>query len=425
MHMARTIGQWREYLDGPVAKARFAMLYGADATRQPARYLALAERFCGGDTEKRFDFFSAPGRSEIGGNHTDHQHGRVVAAAVTLDVIACVAPNNLRSVRIRSDGFIPIGTDLDDMQPHAEEVNTSASIVRGVAAKLSKEGFSVSGFDAAVCSDVPLGAGLSSSAAFGILIGAVLSGLFNGGSVTPATLALSAKFAENVYFGKPSGLMDQLACATGGFAAMDFLTPAEPIVRRIESPLSQLGLAVCIVDGKGSHADLTDAYAAIPHEMRLVAEYFGKDVLREVDEKAFYSALPALRRHMPDRAILRAMHFFDEDRRAAALADALAAADAQRILNLIRASGRSSALLLENVWPVCSDERSLALALAVSERVLGNDGACRVHGGGFAGTMQAWMPADRISEYRKQMERIFGEGCCYLLSIRPEGAAKL
>ncbi len=404
-----------------------ALLYGRDKTDgQRARYGAVLDEFRRTFGERDgCALFSAPGRSEIGGNHTDHQLGRVLAAAVTLDMIAAVAPRGDDTVCIRSEGYEPLRLSLGRLEPDERERGTSAALVRGIAAWLRRAGHTVGGFDAVIASGVPAGSGLSSSAAFGVLIGTILSGLCNGGAVPPAELALASKHAENRYFGKPSGLMDQLACAVGGMAAIDFIDPERPKIERVECDLRLLGYEIAVVNAGGSHAGLTAEYATIPAEMGAVARLFGKTVLREVDEREFYDSLGALRGKVPDRALLRAMHFFAENERVGRLVAAFRARDGAAVLKLINESGRSSALLLQNVCPADERERSVSLALALSERLLGGDGAWRVHGGGFAGTIQAFVPIERFGEYEREMERVFGTGCCYRLSVRPAGGVQI
>lgn len=407
-------------------RASFSSLYGERAVRCTARCIAAAHAFeAAFGPREALRIFSAPGRSEIGGNHTDHQRGRVLAAAVSLDMLAVVSENRDGVIRMKSDGYPMLKVNIRELSPRKHERGSSHALVRGVADGLRRAGFRVGGFDAFVVSDVPKGSGLSSSAAYGILVGSILSGLYNQDAIPPLQRALAAKHAENLYFGKPSGLMDQLACAEGGFVEIDFLDPVQPLVNRIGCDPAALGWAVCIVSPGGSHARLTQEYAAIPAEMNAVAAQFGKTCLREVDEAAFYDALGTLRGRVPDRALLRAMHFFSENARVPEMTAALKQADMPRLAALLRASGESSQLLLENVCPAEPVERSLALALALSKRLLGEHGAWRVHGGGFAGTMLAFMPAGMVEAYRAEMERAFGAGCCYGLEIRALGGTEL
>ncbi len=392
--------------------------------RQQAALQALKRTF---GSSKGARFFSAPGRSELGGNHTDHQHGHVLAATVSLDMIAAVTPRSDDLVRIVSNGFRPFALSIKphDLRAHMKERRTSAAFIRGVAAYLHQQGFRIGGFNASILSDVPRGSGLSSSAAFSVLIATIFSGLYNSGSIPPVVQAKAGKYAENHYFGKPSGLMDQLACAEGGYVAIDFSDEASPKVTRIACDLTKLGYGFCIVNAGGSHAKLTDQYAAIPADMRAVAALFGKTVLGDVDADAFWQTLPTLRGKVTDLALLRAMHFFEEDARVSKLADALMAQDIERFRRLMLESGRSSFMQLQNVCPLDAHDRSLALALAATEKALGQRGAWRVHGGGFAGTILTLLPNADMQAYTETMERLFGSGCCYRLSVRTVGGAEI
>ncbi len=419
--------QWKEWLHSEQPDEGLAALYGADNTRREKRRIrSLLYLHCAAFPEAGdIRVFSAPGRSEIAGNHTDHQHGRVLAASTSLDIVAAVSPVAENGITIKSAGFAPFRVDLSCLTPVPEEKGCSASLVRGVASALLKRGYRVGGFCATLQSNVPRGSGLSSSAAFSVLVGAILSGLYNEGRVQPSELAAAGQIAENEFFGKPSGLLDQLASATGGFAALDFADPARPLVTRIPLDVGALGYGLVIVNPGGSHAGLTDEYAAIPAEMHTVAAYFGKQYLREVEQGAFYDALPKLRACCTDRAILRAMHFFDEDARVADMISALQAGDMRRFAFHMRASGESSFMLLQNVCPTAAKERSLALALALTARILDESCAWRVHGGGFAGTILALMPDARQADYCAEMARVFGKDCCYPLRIRPCGGVEL
>lgn len=369
--------------------------------------------------------FSGPGRTELGGNHTDHQHGRVLAASVNLDMLAVGAPNGSGAICVRSQGYPALTVDLSDLAPRRDEVGTSAALVRGMAAQMAAEGHSLAGFNAVICSNVPAGSGLSSSAAYEVLAGVMMNHFWAGG-YDPVRLAQMGQLAENRFFGKPCGLMDQMASAVGGIVAIDFARPEAPIVRRVDFDFAAAGHALCILNSGGDHADLTDEYAAIPGEMGAIAAAFGKAVLREVDEGAFFSNLPKLREIAGDRAVLRALHFFGEDRRAAEEADALAVGEFDRFLGLVRASGLSSALRLQNV-SASADPRGQAIpvALAAAEEALGGRGAVRVHGGGFAGTIQAFVPRALLPAFESRMEALLGAGMCLVLSIRPEGGCVL
>ena len=365
--------------------------------------------------------FSAPGRTELGGNHTDHQHGLVLAAAVDLDTRAAVAPNGDACIRLWSEGYGLCTVTLPAGPPRLEEGGTTAALIRGVAARFAELGLPVTGFDACVTSTVLPGSGLSSSAAFEVLLGVILDHL-GGCKMSPARLAEIGQWAENVYFGKPCGLMDQMASAVGGVVGIDFADPARPEITPLSLDLNALGYALCIIDTGANHAGLTAAYAAIPAELGRVCRCLGKEVLRQVDETEFFAQLPALRQRCGDRAVLRAIHVFDENRRVAAQIAALQADDFDTFLRLVTASGLSSWRYLQNVVPEgCAEVQALALALALCERALQGRGACRVHGGGFAGTVQAFVPLDLLDRFRAQIEAVFGSGCCHVLSIRPTG----
>ena len=401
-------------------------LYDDALEAQKQKYLALANAFEGafGESDEAM-LFSAPGRSEIGGNHTDHQLGRVLAATVTVDTRAVVAPRDDNVVRIHSQGYTPLCVTLDQLAPNAAEENASEALVRGIAERFTQTGRKVGGFDAVTASDVPKGSGLSSSAAFSILVSTIFSELYNNGEISPVEQALASKYAENKHFGKPSGLMDQLACAVGGFVTIDFEQPDEPKIEKIDCDLSALGYGICIVNCGGNHADLTPEYAAVTKEMGEVAQVFGKTVLREVDEATFYDSLGQLRKTVSDRAILRAMHFFGDNARVPMQAEALKSHNIETFRRLMNESGRSSFMLLQNVCPTDATERGLALALGLSERMLKGLGAWRVHGGGFAGTILALVPLEMMADYQAQMERVFGPGCCYRFAVRPVGGIKI
>ena len=370
--------------------------------------------------------FSGPGRTEIGGNHTDHQHGRVLCGSVDLDMLSCAAPNGLRVIRIRSEGYPPLEVDLDKLLPREAERNTSAALVRGVAAKISEMGYTLSGFDAYVVSSVLSGSGLSSSAAYETLLGNIINTFFCGGELTAIQIAKIGQYAENVYFGKPCGLMDQMGSSVGGAVAIDFADPAAPAVEQVSYDFTASGHALCIVDTGSCHADLTDDYADITREMGAVAAYFGKQVLRDVPEEDFFEAISSLRVCCGDRAVLRAMHFYGDDRRAVEEAKALAAGDFQGFLDLVNQSGQSSALHLQNTWsPADPKQQAIPISLALGKRLLDGAGAIRVHGGGFAGTIQAFVPNDRVEAFRKGMERVLGTGRCHILHIRPQGGCMI
>ena len=404
-------------------------LYGAarlDGARNRCR--GVLEGFAQAFGSPPQALFSAPGRTELGGNHTDHQRGCVLAAAVDLDLLAAVSPNESGVLRVQSQGYDPIEVDLRDLAPIPQETGTSAALIRGVAARMSALGCSLdhAGMDAYLVSDVPGGSGLSSSAAFEVLIGTILNDLFWDGHCTPVELAQIGQYAENVYFGKPCGLMDQAACSIGGVVAMDFQNPQAPVVRQIALDLQAAGYALCILDSGADHADLTREYAAITEELRSVSAHFGKEVLREVPESDFLAALPALRTECGDRAVLRATHFYRENARAAAQADTLEQGEFPAFLQLVRDSGISSALYLQNVIPTGQvQKQELMVALSLCEGLLHGTGAVRVHGGGFGGTIQAFVPLDRLDLFRIGAEAVLGKGSCHVLSIRPVGGIRL
>ena len=390
----------------------------ARAVEAVKRYQAL---FSAGDNAQAA-LFSSPGRTELGGNHTDHQHGCVLAASVNMDMLAVAAPNGTALVRIHSEGYPVLTVDLSSLSPAEDERETSAALVRGVAARMAELGQVPAGFDAYVCSSVPAGSGLSSSAAYEVLVGTIFNVLFCNQVFTPVQVAQIGQYAENVFFGKPCGLMDETASAVGGVVSIDFQDPAAPVVRKVNFDFSATGHTLCIINSGADHADLTDAYAAITSEMKSVAACFGKAVLRDVDEAAFRATIPELRKALGDRAVLRAIHFFAENRRAVQEAQALERGDFAAFLALVRASGLSSSLYLQNTFaPSDPRQQAIPLVLWTAEEVLQGTGAVRVHGGGFAGTVQAFVPNDRLPDFLTAMERLLGPGMCHMLSIRPEG----
>ena len=411
-------------LDGTLSRLKYGEISGARA--KVAHVLDGFARSFGDDEERPVVLCSAPGRTEICGNHTDHQHGRVLAGAVDLDFLACAAPNGLNRIRFQSEGWPMVEISLDELLPRTDERESTAALVRGMAGLVKERGYEVAGFDAYAVSEVLPGSGLSSSAACEVLLGVIENCLFCSGELDAVTIAQLGQRAENVYFGKPSGLMDQTASSVGGAVAIDFADPAEPVVRSVAVDLESLGYALCIIDSGASHAALTGEYASIPEEMGAVAAYFGRKVLHEVDEAELLRALPELRRAAGDRAVLRAMHFFADDRRSAEEADALERGDIDAFLALVRESGRSSWELLQNITPTgAAKEQAMAVALAVAERALAGRGACRVHGGGFAGTIQAFVPLDALESFSAEVEAALGQGSCRALSIRPVGGTVL
>ncbi len=401
-------------------------LYGGDAVeKQKARYAAAAEKFRGLYGDGSIRVFSAPGRTEIGGNHTDHNCGCVLAAAVDLDAVAFVRKRSDNIINVTSDGFKISPVDVSQTAPVSGEEGTSEALIRGTAAALADKGHSLCGFDAYVTSDVLRGSGLSSSAAFEVLIGRTIAGLCCE-DVSAAEIAIAAQYAENVHFGKPSGLMDQMASSVGGLIGIDFADVKAPIVRSLKFDLAASGYSLCIVDTKGSHADLTPEYAAVPAEMKAVAAFFGKSVLREITREQLLDSISAVREKCGDRAVLRALHFFDENERAVKEFDLLEKGDITGFLSAVNESGESSYKYLQNVFPSgIPRAQAAALGLYTAERVLKGRGAHRIHGGGFAGTIQAFVPHDMLDEFTAAEERIFGAGSCYKLRIRPEGGTEI
>ena len=403
-------------------------LYGPQAAMdQAARYVkALSGLGAAFGPYDQAAVFSAAGRTDIGGNHTDHQRCRVLAGSVNLDVIAAVAPNGEQIIRIQSEGFPMDVVDLNDLSVREEERNTSASIIRGIAAWFAQHGCEVEGFNAYTTSNVLKGSGLSSSAAFEVLVANIINSLFNEDKCDAVRLAQIGQYAENVYFGKPSGLLDQMASSVGGMVTIDFQDNANPIVERVDYDFGASGHALCIIDSGADHADLTDEYAAVTRELKGICAHFGKDVLREIPEEDFYAALPALRLKAGDRAVLRAIHVYNDNRRVAGQVEALRRGDFDTFLSLITESGLSSWRMLQNVVPAgYTHHQEVAVALALCERLLGGRGACRVHGGGFAGTIQAFVPLDLLEQFRSGMDRVLGAGACHVLSIRPVGGVRL
>lgn len=411
-------------LDGTLSRLKYGEISGARA--KVAHVLDGFARSFGDDEERPVVLCSAPGRTEICGNHTDHQHGRVLAGAVDLDFLACAAPNGLNRIRFQSEGWPMVEISLDELLPRTDERESTAALVRGMAGLVKERGYEVAGFDAYAVSEVLPGSGLSSSAACEVLLGVIENHLFCRDELTAVEIAQMGQKAENLYFGKQSGLMDQTASSVGGAVAIDFADPAAPVVRSVAVDLNALGYALCIVDSGASHAALTGEYDSIPKEMRAVAAFFGKNVLREVDEAQVLSQLPQLREVAGDRAVLRALHFFADDRRAEQEADALERGDMDAFLALVEQSGRSSWELLQDITPTGAvQEQAMAVALTVAERALDGRGACRVHGGGFAGTIQAFVPLDLLESFKSQVESALGAGSCHVLSIRPVGGTVL
>ena len=420
--------QWAAYQDSKAFADRVATLYGAGEdvrALQKARYGKLVERF-----EKRFGaqkgglcFFSAPGRTEIGGNHTDHNNGRVLAAAVNLDTIACVSRTDDNAIVVDSEGFAPITVELDNLDIREKDFGTTLALIRGTAGIMKEMGYKIGGFRATISSSVLRGSGLSSSAAFEVLIAAIFDGLYNGFVVDAKTRAVIAQKVENVYFGKPCGLMDQMASSVGGMVTIDF-KEQDAKVEAIACDFAAKGYALCVVNTGGDHGDLTDDYAAIRKEMEAVAAHFGKRVLREVELETVESHVGELRRACGDRAVLRALHYYDENARVLEQAAAIRGGDLPAFFDAVKRSGDSSWKLLQNVY-ARSTEEQMAMGIELSRRFLHGDGAQRVHGGGFAGTIQAYVPLERLDDYKKLMEDAFGPGSCTALMVRPEGAVMM
>ena len=376
----------------------------------------------GGEPER---YFSAPGRTEIGGNHTDHQRGRVLAAAVNLDTLAAVRVNGTGTIRILSQGYPMSVVELNQLESQAEEVNTTPALIRGVAARFVQLGCRVEGFDAYCTSTVLPGSGLSSSAAYEVLIGTIINHLFFDGRVSQPEIAQIGQYAENVFFGKPCGLMDQTASAVGNLVSIDFFDKDKPVITPVDFDFSGCGHALCIIDTRASHADLTDEYAAIPGEIKKVCAHFGKEVLTQIDEQEFYAAIPALRKSCGDRAVLRCVHFYQDNARVPRQVAALQSGDFDTFLKLISESGRSSWMYLQNVIPAgYKEHQDVAVSLALCEHYLQGRGAFRVHGGGFAGTVQAFVPFDLLDSFRTGVDAALGAGACHVLSIRPQGGVE-
>ena len=371
-------------------------------------------------------FFSAPGRTEIGGNHTDHQRGRVLAAAVNLDTVAAVRVNGTDTIRVLSKGYPISEVNLKELTPKDCEINSTPALIRGVAARFAELGCEVGGFDAYCESTVLPGSGLSSSAAFEVLVGTIINHLFFDCKVSQPEVAMIGQYAENVFFGKPCGLMDQTASAVGNLVTIDFFDEKDPVIEPVDFDFASSGHALCIIDSRASHADLTDEYAAVPAEMKQVAAFLGKEVMTEVEEKDFYAAMPAIRAKFGDRSVLRCVHEYQENRRVTGQVEALENGDFDTFLKLIKESGFSSWMYLQNVIPAgYKEHQDMGVALALCEHYLEGKGAYRVHGGGFAGTVQAFVPNEMVEAFRAGIDAVLGEGACHILSIRPQGGVEM
>jgi galactokinase len=407
----------------------FKELYGTSEDvlkKQAKRYESLIDKFKTDFGTSDMMLFSSPGRTEIGGNHTDHNYGRVLAGAVNLDNIAVAAKNDSQIVRIESVGYPRFEVDLNNLQPDKKEYYTSGSLVRGICAKLKENGFKIGGFDCCIDGAVPVGSGLSSSASFEVLIGAIVSHLFNNGKLDAVQNAIIGQYAENVFFGKPCGLMDQTACAVGGLVTIDFKDPSKPIVKKVNFDFVSTGFALVITDTGGNHADLNDEYASLPTDMKAVAAELGAKVLRQVTIDQVLEITPKIREKVGDRAILRAIHFQGDNQRVVDQVAALERNDFKSFLGMVVDSGFSSYMYNQNIYPVNNvREQGVSLALALSELVLKGQGAWRVHGGGFAGTIQAFVPQNLLNKYITTLEHVFGKGSCHNLFIRQKGADKI
>ena len=422
--------QMKKYIAEGGIDERITYVYGASALdAQKARYSKAIDEFAaiyGADRE--ITLYSVAGRSELSGNHTDHNYGCVVAASIDLDIIAVASKREDSVIAIKSEGFPEDVVDFSKYNaPVESKFGTSESIIAGMVQGFLKDGYAVGGFDAYTTSNVLKGSGLSSSAAFEDMVGNILSHMYNNGGVDNVEIAKLAQYSENVFFGKPCGLMDQVACAVGGIVAIDFKDPKAPVINKVDFDVSAAGYNLCIVNTGGNHADLTDDYASVPAEMKSVAAYFGKAVLREVDENEFYANIAALRESVGDRAVLRALHFFGENKRVALQKAALEKGDLDAYFEQVIASGKSSFCYLQNVYTTKNlKEQGLSLALCLAEGYLADKKAAyRVHGGGFAGTIQAYVPMSDVEGFRTLMDGVFGEGKCIVLRIRPEGAVKI
>jgi galactokinase len=407
----------------------FRELYGTDPAelkRNAKRYTDMLMQFNSVFGSRDVEFFSSPGRTEIGGNHTDHNWGRVLAGAVNLDNVCVAGKNDSNIIHILSEGYPGFNVDLSSLKPDKKEHLTSAALVRGICSRFKEMGYAIGGFDACIDGGVPKGSGLSSSASFEVLIGAILSQLFNNGNVDPIQNAIIGQYSENNYFGKPCGLMDQTACAMGGLITIDFKDPSRPVVKKVNFDFVATGFSLVITDTGGNHADLNDEYASLPSDMKAVAAELGAKVLRQVTLEQIIDITPKIREKVGDRAILRAIHFQGDNQRVSDQVTALERNDFKAFLGMVIESGYSSFMYNQNIYPVNNvREQGVSLALALSELVLKGEGAWRVHGGGFAGTIQAFVPQKLLSKYIKTLEHVYGKGSCHNLFIRHQGAGKV
>lgn len=412
---------------GEFDSALLSVYTPASLQMQKERHCAVLDTYVSlyGENDDVF-MFSAPGRTEVGGNHTDHNHGKVLAASINLDTISAAAKRDDGIICEKSSGHGMNTVDLSDLEPNEAEYGKSSALIKGMCAGFKKYGYNIGGFNSTGVTQVLSGSGLSSSAAYEVLIGTILNYLYNDGKVSSVDIAKIAQFSENVYFGKPSGLMDQMACSVGGFISIDFKDNSNPVISKIDFDFGATGHSLCIVDTKGSHADLTDEYAAVRGEMEAAAAVFGKSVLREVDENELYKNIALVREKCGDRAVLRATHFYNENHRVERLKAALSAGDFEKFKETIIESGYSSYMFNQNVFSTKNTQsQPVSVALCICERLLGGKGAWRVHGGGFAGTIQAFVPDSILDEFKAEIESVFGEGSCHILKIRSIGGTKL
>ena len=404
-------------------------LYGAEnVATQAMRYTKAINEFINIYGDIDCNIFSVPGRSELSGNHTDHNHGEVLAGSINLDIIAIASKTDDNTIRIKSEGFPEDSVDLNKYtEPQKSDFFKSNALIAGMAKAFKNDGYAVGGYVAYTTSNVFKGSGLSSSAAFEVMVGNILNYLYNEGKVDNVEIAKMAQYSENVFFGKPCGLMDQMACAVGGFVHIDFEDTKNPVIDKIDFDMSGAGFALCIVNTGGNHADLNEDYASVPAEMKSVAKFLGCEYLRQTCLGEVMVNIKALREEVGDRAILRAYHFFNENDRVRAQASALKDGDVEAFLAYVIKSGNSSFKFLQNVYTTKNvSEQGLSLALAITESLLCDTGAAwRVHGGGFAGTIQAFVPFEQVDAYKEEIDSAFGEGACHILRIRPQGAIKV
>ena len=422
--------QMRKLLNEKQLDDSFSVVYKKESyNTQYGRFLNVLDSFCelfDKDNERDVTLFSAPGRSEIAGNHTDHNHGLVLAAGISLDAIAVASKNDDGIIRIKSAGYPLDSVDCNELEVVDSEKGKSQAIIRGIAARFKQLGYNVGGFDATTASQVLSGSGLSSSAAFEVLVCTMLNHLYNDGKVDMVEIAKISQYSENVYFDKPCGLLDQLACSVGGFVSIDFNDVEKPVINKLDFDFEKSGHSLVIVDTKGSHSDLTDEYAAVRQEMEAVAGYFSKSVLREVEKEDVIKNAGDISKKISERAVIRALHYYGENEKVIAQANALESNDFEQFKKLIIASGRSSYMYNQNVYTCKAPKNQpLSLALCISEQILDGKGAWRVHGGGFAGTIQAFVPNGLVAEYTNAMKGIFGDDSCYVLYVRPYGGVKL